>query len=422
MKLAKNPFRQLQVIRQASSNGKQIYDCYRLMYKNELWMNAFYELHHTQSIASAQQIIINEAIAELKSNTFRFKGKTNQSDTKDELALQVMTTILQSVFEPHFNKYCYNCYRKALLLIKNSWQSVTWCIEGDMKRFFPPFNSNILLKYISQKIRDHRFIVLLQNALSNGMINSRNNSMAQNNFSSVIVNIYLHKFDQFMEKLIKNFSHELEKRENVLCDVQACSYDVSLKYVRYESAFLIGIAGSKKMALAVKAVVKRFLHEELKMPICNELTLKHFSKRVDFLGYHLRRKRKNNRQKATPSIYDISLEIPKEKIIKFAARNRYGHFDTFCATHRTKLMNLSEQEIIAVYCRELKRFATYYKLANNFQQMKKLVNLAKRSCMMTIAMKRKQSIRKIATRIHDDFVSWNDLKKLRCDELASRIR
>ena len=45
MNMAKNPFYQLDVIRDVSQNGKKITDCYRLMYNKELWIKAYAKLY-----------------------------------------------------------------------------------------------------------------------------------------------------------------------------------------------------------------------------------------------------------------------------------------------------------------------------------------------------------------------------------------
>ena len=43
--MSTNPFRQLDVIRNASQKGNTITDCYRLMYNKKLWITAYAKLY-----------------------------------------------------------------------------------------------------------------------------------------------------------------------------------------------------------------------------------------------------------------------------------------------------------------------------------------------------------------------------------------
>ena len=80
--MAANPFRQLDVIRKASTEGNRITDCYKLMYRKELWIKAYAKLApnpgnltpgtDSQTIDGFNLKLIDELIEALRQGKFRF--------------------------------------------------------------------------------------------------------------------------------------------------------------------------------------------------------------------------------------------------------------------------------------------------------------------------------------------------------------
>ncbi|MBP2256645.1 group II intron reverse transcriptase/maturase [Virgibacillus campisalis] len=488
--MATDPFHQLDVIRKASHNGKFITDCYRLMYKKELWMNAYAKLYPnpgklTQGISddtidgfSLQKI--EGIIEQLKAGTFRFapvrrvyipksNGKKRPlgiPSFKDKLVQEVMRMILENVYEPTFSENSHgfrgerSCHT-ALSQIKSTWKGLTWCIEGDIKGFFDHIDHKVLIKLISKKINDHRFLLLVHNALTSGVME---NWMYRKTYSGtpqggiispILANIYLHEFDLFMEKQLKEFDKgarngeyrkirskistlsqkikrldqrndhmqwkgrgelilEIQKlkakqvKVTSIIDPRGRNYQ-RMKYVRYADDFVIGIAGSKQSAVNMKNTIKRFLKDELNLDLSDEKTLiTHLEKPIPFLGYQFRSwdeikikkvTYKNQKHPLKKRILSgvIKLEIPEKKIKEFATKNRYGNLDSFKIIHRAKLINNSELEILYIYNAELRGIANYYKLANNYHHLDRLFYLAESSFVKTIANKRRSTSMKVAT-------------------------
>jgi hypothetical protein len=50
-----------------------------------------------------------------------------------------------------------------------------------------------------------------------------------------------------------------------------------LKYVRYADDWLLGLTGPREEAEQIKQLIKRFLHEEMKLDLSQEKTLKNRS-------------------------------------------------------------------------------------------------------------------------------------------------
>jgi group II intron reverse transcriptase/maturase len=492
MNMAKNPFYQLDVIRNASQEGKKITDCYRLMYKKELWIKAYAKLYPNagnltkgtseETIDGFSLTKIDEIIELLKAEDFRFspvrrvyipkvngkKRPLGVPNFKDKLVQEVMRMILENVYVLTFSDNSHgfregrSCHT-ALSQIKNTWKGLTWCIEGDIKGFFDHINHSVLLNLISKKIDDHRFLLLIHNALSCGVMENWTYHKTYSGtpqggiISPLLANIYLHEFDLFMEKQMKNFDkgktrernkvytktreeintlsrkikklddknghqqwetrkvyvrniEELKRKQISIPSVNPMDNNYHrMKYVRYADDFVIGIAGSKESAIEIKETIKDFLKEELHLDLSDEKTLiTHLENPIPFLGYVFRmwdeikvmrvlyKNQKHPLKKRTLS-GAIKLEIPEKKIKEFALTNGYGNLDNFKIMHRAKLINNSEMEILFTYNAELRGIANYYKLTNNYHHLDKLFYLAESSFIKTIANKRRSTSMKVAS-------------------------
>lgn len=487
--MAVNPFRQLDVIRIASQKGNIVRDCYRLMYSKELWMKANAKLvpnlgnltKGTATIGVSLQRI-EDIIEQLKTGTYRFSPvkrsyipKLNLKKrflgiyVEDKLVQEVMRMILENVYEPVFSDYSHG-FRKgrschtALFQIKNTWKDLTWCMKGDIKGFFDCIDPSILIKLISKKINDHRFLLLIHNALTSGVMENwpfheKFSGTPQGGaIASILANIYLHEFDLFMEKQIKEFDNgnfragsegniklyskirDLSRRvksqdernghkywqgrQELILNIQELKEKQAkvpsvdprgnngqrerMTYVRYAGDFVVGIAGSKRSAAEMKEIIRYFLQKELHLELCDETTLiAHLEQPIPFLGYQFRRWNEGHVKGAgyqpnqhpfikRPLSGVIKLEIPDRKIKEFARKNGYGNLENFKIIHRAKLLNSSEIQILYTYNTELRGFANYYKLACNYHHLNKLFYLAESSFIKTLANKRRSTSKKVA--------------------------
>ncbi|CAG9619501.1 Group II intron-encoded protein LtrA [Sutcliffiella rhizosphaerae] len=367
--MATNPFHQLDVIRNVSQSGKTITDCYRLMYKRELWIKAYAKVYPNAgnlTKGTSEETIdgfslqkIDEIIEQLKKGTFRFAPvrrvyipKTNGKkrplgvpNFKDKLVQEVMRMILENVYVPTFSDNSHgfregrSCHT-ALSQIKNTWKGLTWCIKGDIKGFFDHIDHSVLLNLISKRINDHRFLLLIHNALTSGVIENWTYYKTYSGtpqggiISPLLANVYLHEFDLFMEKQMENFDkgkirernkeytrirseirtlsrrakrldeknghqlwegregfiktiEELKRKQVLIPSVDPMDNNYQrMKYVRYSDDFVIGIAGSKDSAINVKDRIKDFLKQELHLELSEEKTLiTHLENPIPFLGY-----------------------------------------------------------------------------------------------------------------------------------------
>jgi group II intron reverse transcriptase/maturase len=491
MNMASNPFKQLDVIRKASAQGRCITDCYRLMFKRDLWIKAYAKLAPNpgnmtkgtddQTIDGFKLKMIDDLIRKLREGTFRFSpvrrtfipkktGKLRPlgiPNFKDKLVQEVCRMILENIYEPVFSENTHGFRPKrschtALSQIKNTWRGLVWCIEGDIEGFFDNISHTKLISILEKKIDDRRFLRLIHNALKCGYMEDWKYHKTYSGtpqggiVSPILANIYLNELDSFMEKKMEEYncgsirgkskeynrlraqiyrqkkiveetdnqreSREWEGRTEHIQRIRngkklqrkIISIDPfdpgyrRMKYVRFADDFVIGIAGPKGDAEAIKAQVKEFLDQSLSLELSEKKTLiTHLEKKVPFLGYHFSRW---NREKVMRVLYKnyphprlkrtlsgaIRLEIPRQKMIEYAKKQRYGCLEMLKSNHRAKLINNSEVEILYIYNTELRGFANYYKLANNYHHLDRLFHIAQYSFLKTLAYKRKSTLGKVA--------------------------
>lgn len=386
--MASNPFQQLNVYTNISCKNKKVKDCYRLLYHKELWIKAYTNLFPNANI---DEKTIDVIIESLRHRTYRFSpirqnAISSQLNVSDRIVLEVLSMILNTIYEPVFSKHSHCCiknrsYQTALLDIKNSWHGVTWCIQGVIERNWSRNQYHFLLKLLGRKIDDRRFLLLIHNALNSGVMNHfqfRNtfNYIARtSNFSLLLLNIYLHEFDSFIENHLKRIHS-----------------NSPIKYVRFANHFVIGIASSKEMSRKTHVLIQDFLNGKLQFRLReDQTTLFHIEKDIPFLGYQFTlNKKKNN---------SIQLKIPTRSLQMFAANHGYGNLQCLTVNSRRKLINLTEIEILLLYNKELENFAKFYKLADNIHQLNKLFYIAERSFLKTVATKKKSTSKRIAVRM-----------------------
>jgi retron-type reverse transcriptase len=247
----------------------------------------------------------------------------------------ILETIYKKFFEPtsHGFRPRKSCHT-ALTHIRNTFLGMKWFIEGDIKGFFDNIDHNIGI--LGERIKDERFLRLIRKFLNAGYIenwkynNTYSGTPQGGIISPILANIYLDKFDKYMEEYAQTFDRgekrrlnidyrrvkdrktKLEKklktetnasvRENLIqkskrytqemlnmpCVMEMDEEYRRLKYVRYADDFLIGIVGSQVECEQIKANITQFMSEKLKLELSAEKTLiTHAQNAAKFLGYDI---------------------------------------------------------------------------------------------------------------------------------------
>jgi group II intron reverse transcriptase/maturase len=238
----------LTIIRERGSRGLPLERVYRMLFNRELYLRAYARLYPnkgamTQGITSEtvdgmSQVKIDRLIEDLRHERFRWTpvrrvyiAKRNGRQRplgiptwKDKLLQEVMRSILEAYYEPQLSELSHGfrpgrgCHT-ALTEIQQVWTGTRWFIEGDISKYFDTINHDILINTLKEKILDNRFLRLIRELLQAGYLedwkyNKTLSGAPQGGvISPILSNIYLDRFDQYIEKeLIPAYTRGKQRR------------------------------------------------------------------------------------------------------------------------------------------------------------------------------------------------------------------
>ena len=186
----------------------------------------------------------------------------------------------------------------------------------------------------------------------------------------------------------------------------------NLQYTRYADDFIIGISGSKADAEKLKATLAVFLEEKLKLKLSDTKTkITHTTQKARFLGYDItvshsqaiKRTKKGHRKRAYKGV--VMLLVPHEKwaskLLEYKAirikQDEKGK-DRWRPIHRSRLINLTDIDILNKYNSEVRGLFNYYCIANNASIIGNFAGLMKHSMLKTFAGKYRTKVGKIKAR------------------------
>ena len=358
-----------------------------------------------------------------------------------KLVGEVVRLLLEAIYEPQFSRWSHGFRRNrgchtALRDIQNTWTGTTWFIEGDISDCFGSLDHEILLRILAEKIHDQRFLRLIRNMLKAGYLedweyrDSLSGCPQGGVVSPILSNVYLDKLDKFVEQeLIPQYTRGTRRKCNPEYDRiqyrlararkrgdRAAARDLEkqlrslpasdpmdpgyrrLKYTRYADDHILGFIGPKAEAGEIKAKLAKFLRETLGLELNQQKTLTTHarSQHARFLGYditvqHSRDKITGGRRTVNGT---IALRVPRDVIKAQAARyRRRGK-----PSHRPRLQNLDDYDIVRKYGAEYAGVVNYYLLARDVYRLTTLRWNAESSMLRTLARKHRSSVAKIAAR------------------------
>ena len=347
----RNPEQVLNILAEHSSDSSYKYErLYRILFNEQMFYVAYQRIHAKpgnmtagtdKKTADGMSVDkVNKLIDSLKNETYSPKPARRVYIPKkngkkrplgilafaDKLVQEVVRMILEAIYEGYFewtshgfrpNRSCHT----ALKSLQNNFNGTKWFIEGDIKGFFDNIDHNVLIEILRERILDERFLRLIRKFLNAGYLeewqfNKTYSGTPQGGIvSPILANIYLDKFDKFMEEYAQKFHkgtarrrnkdicklnnrvHYLKKRINEVKDADKISAMMDelrakqrqiltmpsgadmdenfrrLKYVRYADDFLIGVIGTKEECVRIKADITHFMREKLKLEMSQEKTL-----------------------------------------------------------------------------------------------------------------------------------------------------
>jgi group II intron reverse transcriptase/maturase len=191
----------------------------------------------------------------------------------DRMVQQAIVQVLQPIFEKKFSNSSYGFRPKrnahqAISKAKEYFeQGYKQVVDLDLAKYFDTVNHDLLIKMLREEISDERVIQLIKKFLKsgvmeNGLVSPTTEGTPQGgNLSPLLSNIYLTKFDEF-----------LEQRGH--------------KFVRYADDCNIYVKSRRAAERVMKGCV-RFLEGKLKLKVNREKSCVGSPTRLKFLGFSL---------------------------------------------------------------------------------------------------------------------------------------
>jgi group II intron reverse transcriptase/maturase len=245
---------------------------------------------------------------------------------QDRIVQEVIRMLLETIYEKKFldSSHGFRANRGQHSCIKyiRAWfPGTAWYIEGDINKFYDSIDHDILVTLLRKRIKDKKFLGLIESGLKSKVIDCKVIFKTElgtpqgSVVSPLLSNIYLHELDRYMNRIMRIINHGKRRRANPeyhrLCqkayrarlDFKTASNATKqarqlqskdpmddqyrrVQYVRYADDFLVGVIGSKKLALRLKESIKTFLKTRLKLQLNEEKThITHHDQRIPWLGF-----------------------------------------------------------------------------------------------------------------------------------------
>ncbi len=455
----------LNVLRERGRRGLPCDELYRQMFNLRLYLLAYGRIYANQGAmtpgATPETVDgmslrrIERVIDAMRHERYRFSparrvripkkdGRTRPLGLptwSDKLVGEVVRLLLEAYFEPVLSDRSHGfrpgrgCHT-ALREVANTWTGTTWFIEGDIADCFGSLDHQVMLSTLAEHIHDNRFLRLVRNMLSAGYLEdwvwgATLSGAPQGGVASPILsNIYLHKLDVFVEKvLIPEYTRgklrtrnpeyrlvehavararrrgdrtevrSLRKRQYKLPSQDPYDPDYRrLRYVRYADDTLFGFAGPKAEAEEIKRRLATFLREDLKLELSEHKTLITHARTgaARFLGYEItvqqdERQLTHGRRAINGA---IKLRVPKT-VIKAKSVPYLTGGKPAC---QNPLVNEADYTIVASFGIQYRGVVQYYLLAGDVHRLHRLRWVMETSMLKTLAGKHHSSVSKMAAK------------------------
>lgn len=474
----------LTVIHDRGTQGLPLERVYRLLFNKNLYLRAYARLYPNkgaltkgmtdETVDGMSEAKIDHLIEEIRHERFRWTpvrrvyipkthGKLRPLGLptwRDKLVQEVIRSLLSAYYEPQFTDHSHGFRPKrgchtALRTIQRTWKGTRWFIEGDIAHYFDTINHDVLITILSNHIRDGRFLRLIRELLAAGYMENwkfhktLSGTPQGGVLSPLLSNIYLHKFDHWVETtLIPRYTRGMERQKHPEYDritkqlskmrttgqregVRALllkrrtlpskdMYDAhyrKLVYVRYADDFLLGYAGTKSEAEDIKQTIKEWLGDHLKIALSEDKTLITHARNeaARFLGYEIKSSYLNDKLDARKrrSVNGvINLRVPAQVVKTKCAR----YMKDGVTRHRPELLAESDYAIVTIYQQEYRGIVQYYLPAHNVSTLNRLKWVMMGSLLKTLAAKHKTSVMAMKRRLQTT-VQTADGKPMKCLEV-----
>src|ERR687893_67343 len=240
----------LNIIRERGRRGLPLERLYRQLFNKEVFLLAYGRIYSNkgamtpgvtrETVDGMSLVKIDKIIEALRAESYRWSPAARAYVPKkngklrplgmppwsDKLVAEVVRLLLEAYYEPQFSDRSHGfrpgrgCHT-ALRDIHVAWKGTVWYIEGDIKGCFDNIDHSVLLSILREKIRDNRFLALVERLLKAGYLEqgtcrpTLSGTPQGGIVSPLLANIYLDRLDEYVEgTLIPEFTRGGRKKDD----------------------------------------------------------------------------------------------------------------------------------------------------------------------------------------------------------------
>jgi len=169
-----------------------------------------------------------------------------------------------------------------------------WIIEGDIAACFDEIDHRLLRRFLKKRIQDQKLLDLITRMLRCGIWEDSQVTYPQRGTpqgavcSPLLTNVFLHEFDDWYIRTYRVRPEWSHLAPSSLQYRRKKEMGGTLMLTRYADDWVAVWNGSRERAEEIKAEIKAFLADELKLRLSEEKTLiTHIDDGFDFLGYRM---------------------------------------------------------------------------------------------------------------------------------------
>lgn len=211
----------------------------------------------------------------------------------------VLEPIYESVFYPfswgfrplRSTHHALSALRRGLADPKMGFK---WLIEGDIASCFDEIDHRLLRRFLKKRIQDERMLDLITRMLrcgiqeGNGVTYPSKGTPQGAVVSPLLANLFLHEFDEWFWRTYRQRPEWEHLAGSSLQYRRKKEIGGTLMLTRYADDWVASWNGSRDRAEEIKAEIKTFLADHLKLRLSEDKTLiTHVDDGFEFLGYRM---------------------------------------------------------------------------------------------------------------------------------------